>query len=140
MILPIHSQVISRGEVRETINSKGDTLVIMHLEDARIILNDLLEYEIVDSLLTVYKEKDSLNTNTISLQKDVIFKLAEKSENQQSQIDNFQTLLDNSKKVIEYKNDTIDQQKKEIRKQKFQKLLGFTGSVLLPILTLIALL
>tara|TARA_R110001583_G_scaffold2725_31_gene19220 strand:+ start:472 stop:810 length:339 start_codon:yes stop_codon:yes gene_type:complete len=112
----------------------------MHLEDARIILNDLLEYEIVDSLLTVYKEKDSLNTNTISLQKDVIFKLAEKSENQQSQIDNFQTLLDNSKKVIEYKNDTIDQQKKEIRKQKFQKLLGFTGSVLLPILTLLVLL
>ena len=139
-MLPTHSQIISRGEVKETINSNGDTLVIMHLEDARIILNDLLEYEIVDSLLTVYKEKDSLNTNTVSLQKDVIFKLTEKSENQQTQIDNFQTLLDNSKKVIEYKNDTIDQQKKEIRKQKFQKLLGFTGSVLLPILTLLALL
>ena len=91
MILPIHSQVISRGEVKETINSNGDTLVIMHLEDARIILNDLLEYEIADSLLTVYKEKDSLNTNTISLQKDVITKLTQKSQNQELQLENFQT-------------------------------------------------
>ena len=140
MILPIHSQVISRGEVKETINSNGDTLVIMHLEDARIILNDLLEYEIADSLLTVYKEKDSLNTNTISLQKDVITKLTQKSQNQELQLKNFQTLLDNSNKVIAYKNDTIDQQKKEIRKQKFQKILGFSGSILLPILTLLALL
>ena len=140
MILPIHSQVISRGEVKETINSNGDTLVIMHLEDARIILNDLLEYEIADSLLTVYKEKDSLNTNTISLQKDVITKLTQKSQNQELQLENFQTLLDNSNKVIAYKNDTIDQQKKEIRKQKFQKILGFSGSIILPILTLLALL
>ena len=140
MILPIHSQVISRGEVKETINSNGDTLVIMHLEDARIILNDLLEYEIADSLLTVYKEKDSLNTNTISLQKDVITKLTQKSQNQELQLKNFQTLLDNNNKVIAYKNDTIDQQKKEIRKQKFQKILGFSGSILLPILTLLALL
>ena len=140
MILPIHSQVISRGEVKETINSNGDTLVIMHLEDARIILNDLLEYEIADSLLTVYKEKDSLNTNTILLQKDVITKLTQKSQNQELQLENFQTLLDNSNKVIAYKNDTIDQQKKEIRKQKFQKILCFSRSIILPKLTLLALL
>jgi len=140
MILPIHSQTISRGEIQEIVNSNGDTLVIMHLEDARIILNDLLEYEIVDSLLTVYKEKDSLNTNAISLQKDVIFKLVEKSENQQYQIENFQEVLDNKNEELGFKEDTIKQQKKEIRKQKLLKLAGFTGSIILPILTLIALL
>ena len=140
MILPIHSQTILRGEVKEIINSDGDVLVVMHLEDARIILNDLLEYEIVDSLLTVYKEKDSLNTNTISLQKDIIFKLVENSDNQQSQINNFQKILDNNKQIIQYKDDTIKHQKKEIRKQKLQKILGFSGSVLLPILTLLVLL
>ncbi len=139
MILPIHSQTISRGEIQEIVNSNGDTLVIMHLEDARIILNDLLEYEIVDSLLTVYKEKDSLNTNAISLQKDVIFKLVEKSDNQQTQIDNFQSILDHKNEEIALKEDTIKQQKKEIRKQKFFKLVGFTGSIILPILTLLAL-
>ena len=140
MILPIHSQTILRGEVKEIINSNGDVLVVMHLEDARIILNDLLEYEIADSLLTVYKEKDSLNTNTISLQKDIIFKLVEKSDNQQSQINNFQKILDNNKQIIQYKDDTIKHQKKEIRKQKLQKILGFSGSIILPILTLLALL
>ena len=140
MILPIHSQTILRGEVKEIINSDGDVLVVMHLEDARIILNDLLEYEIVDSLLTVYKEKDSLNTNTILLQKDIIFKLVEKSDNQQSQINNFQKILDNNKQIIQYKDDTIKHQKKEIRKQKLQKILGFSGSVILPILTLLVLL
>ena len=139
-MLPTHSQIISRGEVKETINSKGDTLVIMHLEDARIILNDLLEYEIVDSLLTVYKEKDTLNTNTISLQKDVIVKLTEKSQNQEYQIENFESILANKNQELQYKDDTIKEQKKEIKKQKLLKLAGFAGSIILPILTLIALL
>jgi len=112
---------------------------MMNLEDARIILSDLMEYEIVDSLLQVYKEQDSLNTTTITLQKDIIVKLTKKSNNQQVQIDNFQTILDNKNEEILLKDDTIKQQKKEIRKQKFLKILGFAGSVILPILTLLAL-
>ena len=114
MILPIHSQTILRGEIKETISSNGDTLVIMHLEDARIILNDLLEYEIADSLLAVYKEQDSLNKETITLQKDIIFKLVEKSDNQQAQINNFQLVLDNLNKELGYKEDTIKRRLKEL--------------------------
>ena len=113
---------------------------MMNLQDARIILNDLLEYEIVDSLLTVYKEKDSLNTNTITLQKDIIVKLTQKSTNQDIQISNFETILANKNKELLLKEDTLKQQKKEIRKQKFLKIIGFTGSIILPILTLLALL
>jgi len=138
MVSPTHSQTISKGEVR-TIVENGDTLVIMNLEDAKVILNDLLEYEIADSLLTVYKEKDSLNTNTITLQKEVIFKLMEKSDNQQSQIDNFQQILDNKNSELGMKEDTIKQQKKELRKQKILKFLGFGGSVILPIIAILIL-
>jgi hypothetical protein len=138
MVSPILSQTISKGEVR-TIVENGDTLVIMNLEDAKVILNDLLEYEIADSLLTVYKEKDSLNTNTITLQKEVIFKLMEKSDNQQSQIDNFQQILDNKNSELGMKEDTIKQQKKELRKQKFLKFLGLGGSVILPIIAILIL-
>ena len=138
MVSPILSQTISKGEVR-TIVENGDTLVIMNLEDAKVILNDLLEYEIADSLLTVYKDKDSLNTNTITLQKEVIFKLMEKSENQQSQIDNFQQILDNKNSELGMKEDTIKQQKKELRKQKFLKFLGLGGSVILPIIAILIL-
>ena len=139
MASPILSQTISKGEVKTLVSEKGDTLVMMNLEDARIILSDLMEYEIVDSLLQVYKEQDSLNTTTITLQKDIIVKLTKKSNNQQVQIDNFQTILDNKNEEILLKDDTIKQQKKEIRKQKFLKILGFAGSVILPILTLLAL-
>jgi len=140
MTLPTQSQIISKGEVKTIINENGDTLVMMNLEDARVILNDLLEYEIVDSLITVYKEKDSLNTNTIILQKDIIVKLTQKSENQSVQISNFQSILDNKDQELLLKEDIIKQQKKEIRKQKLLKILGFTGSVILPIITLLVLL
>lgn len=139
MILPITSQTISRGEVKEIINNNGDTLILMNLEDAKIVLSDLLGYEIVDSLLTVYKEKDTLNTNTIVLQKDVIIKLTQKSENQQSLIDNFEQILSNKDIELDVKTQIIKHQKKEIRKQKTLKIVGFIGSILLPILTLIAL-
>jgi len=139
MILPATSQTISRGEVKEIINSDGDTLILMNLEDARIVLSDLLEYEIVDSLLTVYKEKDTLNENTITLQKDVIVKLTQKSENQQSIIDNFEQILSNKDIEINLKDQVIEKQKKEIRKQKALKIVGFIGSIILPIITLIAL-
>jgi ABC-type antimicrobial peptide transport system permease subunit len=140
MMLPVHSQIISRGEVKTLINTNGDTLVVMNLEDAKVILSDLLEYEIVDSLLTVYKEKDSLYTNTITLQKDIIVKLTQKSENQSVQISNFQTILDNKDQELLLNDDIIKQQKKEIRKQKFFKIVGFAGSIILPIVTLLALL
>jgi hypothetical protein len=139
MTLPILSQTISKGEVKTIIDDSGDTLVIMNLEDAKVILNDLLEYEIADSLLTVYKEKDTLNTKTITLQKEVIFKLMEKSDNQQTQINNFQQILDNKNAELGMKEDTIKQQKKELRKQKFLKFLGFGGSVILPIIAILIL-
>ena len=138
MILPLTSQTISRGEVKEIINSNGDTLILMNLEDAKIILSDLLEYEIVDSLLTVYKEKDTLNTNTISLQKDVIVKLTQKSFNLQSIVDNFEGILQNKDIEIDIKTQIIEHQNKEIKKQKTLKVVGFIGSILLPIITLIA--
>ena len=138
MITPTVSQTISRGEVKEIINNEGDTLVLMNLEDAKIVLGDLLEYEIADSIITIYKEKDTLNTNTISLQKDIIVKLTQKLNNQQSIIDNFEQILSNKDKEIKLKDETIEAQKKEIKKQKRLKIVGFIGSILLPIITLIA--
>ena len=59
MVLPVASQTISKGEIKTIVNQKGDTLVIMHLNDAKKILTDLLQCEVTDSLLTVYVERDS---------------------------------------------------------------------------------
>lgn len=140
MALQSHSQSISIEDRVETfVTEQGDTLVIMGYEDARVLLEDVLHYEYTDSLLTVYKERDSLNLRTVSLQKEVLMTMGQEKENLQSIISNLNQMLINKDEAIALKDDTIKQQKKEIRKQKFLKILGFTGSIILPILILIIL-
>ncbi len=139
-MLPTHSQNISRGEVKTIINEQGETLVIMHLEDAKPILMDILDYEIVDSLLTAYKEKDTIRGNIIELQLSMIESLQEKSKNKDKQIENLNKIIKNKDGEIALKEKTIKQQKKEIRKQKRLKTLGFMGCIIIPIITVILIL
>jgi len=110
----------------------------MNLEDAREILSDLLDYEIVDSLLLSYKKNDSIQENLIILQKITIKKLQEKNYNQHLIITNLDSLVRNKNREIEINTEVIKTQKKEIKRQKFLKVVGFIGSILLPIITLIA--
>ena len=140
MTLPIISQTISKGEIKTTVSDKGDTLVIMNLEDAKFILSDLLQYEVTDSLLNIYVERDSLNTEKITLKDGIIEKLNLQNSNCKEMVTNLEEIISNKDSEIVLKDDTIKQQKKEIRKQKFLKFLGFTGSVILPIITLLTLL
>ena len=139
MPLSLVSQNISKGEIKTIVNSHGDTLIMMRLDDAKVILSDLMEFRFVDSLLSIYKLRDSLKTSTIVMQKDVIDKLIQKSNNQDTQLTNFQSILSNKDQEITLKEDVIKSQKKEIRKQKVLKIIGFAGSVVLPIITLIIL-
>ena len=137
MVLPAVSQTISKGEIKTIVNQKGDTLVIMHLNDAKKILTDLLQCEVTDSLLTVYVERDSLNSEKIILKDNLIEKLNLQNENYKKIVSNLETVINNKDEIIVFKDRTIDKQKKEIKKQKFLKKLGFVGCVLLPVITLI---
>jgi calcineurin-like phosphoesterase family protein len=112
----------------------------MNLEDAKYILSDLLEYEVTDSLLNIYVERDSLNTEKIILKDDIIEKLNLQNSNCKEIVTNLEKIISNNDIAITLKDDTIKQQKKEIRKQKFLKILGLAGSVILPIVTLLVLL
>jgi peptide subunit release factor 1 (eRF1) len=140
MVLPAVSQTTSKGEIKTIVNQKGDTLVTMHLKDAKKILTDLLQCEVTDSLLTVYVERDSLNTDKIILKDKLIEKLNLQNENYVKIVSNLETVVKNKDVIIIYKDKTIKQQEKEIRKQKILKNLGFVGSVVLPVITLIILL
>jgi len=111
-------------------------MVTMHYEDARLLLEDVLNYEYTDSLLTVYKERDSLNTATITMQKDVLMKMSEENMNLEQMNDNLEQVIANKEEEMSIKDDIIKQQKKEIRKQKIQKIIGFSAAVVLPIITL----
>ena len=140
MVLPAISQTTLNGTIESVVNKDGDTLVIMSLSDAKLILSDLLEYEITDSLLNVYVERDSLNSEKIILKDSIIEKLNLQNKNKDEIIKNLNDIVINKIKEIEYKDLTIEDQKKEIKKQRNLKRLGFIGSVVLPILTLILLL
>lgn len=140
MTLPVISQNISKGEIKTTVSDSGDTLVIMNLEDAKFILSDLLEYEVTDSLLNIYIERDSLNKEIVLLKDSIIEKINQQNDNCDEIVINLKNIISNNKKVILLKDDTINQQKKEIRKQKIFKFLGFAGSIILPIATLLLLL
>lgn len=140
MVLPVASQTISKGEIKSIVNKEGDTLIIMTLEDSKLILSDILQCEITDSLLNVYIERDSLNSKKIILKDEIIEKLKLKDKNSEEQIKNLTTILGNKDKEISLKNETIEDQKKEIKKQRNLKRLGFIGSIALPIITLILLL
>ena len=140
MALPSHSQTTSTEDrVKTYINDNGDTMVVMYYEDARILLRDVLEYEYTDSLLVEYKSRDSLNSSIIEIQKSVLDVQVNKITNLENMNHNLELVIDNKDRELGYKDEIIKQQKKEIRKQKILKIIGFSAAVVLPIVTLIAL-
>lgn len=142
MVSPSLSQTISteqKNRVTTIVNERGDTLVIMSYEDARILLRDVLHYEYTDSLLSVYKERDSLNTSIITIQKEVLIILGQQKLNLEQMITNLERVIENKDIEIAFKDDIIKQQKKEIRKQKVLKIVGFSAAIALPIITLLVL-
>jgi hypothetical protein len=120
------------------VSEVGDTMVSMYIGDAKVLLEDVLHYEYSDSLLTVYKEKDSLSTNTINMQKEVLMNMGQEKMNLEAMNKNLEEIIANKDEENSLLNDVIKQQKKEIRKQKFLKIIGFTGAVVLPVVVLIA--
>jgi len=123
--------------VQTFVNSKGDTLVQMSLADAKVLLTDLYDKQISDSLVDVYALRDSINASRVFLLKREVDLYKEKCGNYVTMIDNNTKVIANKNTEIDVLNQTIKQQKKEIRKQKVLKVMGFTAAVILPILTII---
>ena len=140
MVLPAVCQTTLNGNIESLVNDKGDTLIVMPLEEAKILLTDLLECEVTDSLLNIYVERDSLNKEKIILKDNIIQKLKLQNQNSENIIKNLEEIVGNKDEEISLKDKTIKEQKKEIKKQRNLKRLGFIGSILLPIVTLIILL
>ncbi len=140
MVLPAVCQTTLNGNIESLVNDKGDTLIVMPLEEAKMLLTDLLECEVTDSLLNIYVERDSLNREKIILKDNIIQKLKLQNQNSENIIKNLEEVVGNKDEEISLKDKTIKEQKKEIKKQRNLKRLGFIGSILLPIVTLIILL
>lgn len=127
---------IKPQRVKTVVNSVGDTLIEMSLADAKIILADIIDKQVADSMLLVYEFKDSISKSTIQVQLKQINILKEKVVNCETIIANLNEMLANKDKEIDLLNETIKKQKREIRKQKMLKIIGFTSAVVLPVVTL----
>lgn len=139
-MLPTVSQNISNKEIRvRQIINNGDTLIQFKLSDAKSVLSDLLDKSIVDSLLSVYTLRDSLNTNIITLNTKEIADLKLKCSNKDIQIANLMKVYENDSTKFALKDDIIKQQKKEIRRQKTYKVIALIGDVALPLFVILLL-
>ena len=119
------------------INQEGDTMVVMSIESARVLLEDVLNYEYTDMLLKEYMVRDSLNNETIEIQKNIIVNLSKKNENLETIVKNLREVIDNKNSETDIKDEIIKQQKKEIRKQKLLKIVGFATTFILVIITVV---
>ena len=141
MALPVSSQItLKPNQVKAFINENSDTLIAMRLGDAKIILTDVLNYQIADSLVKVYEAKNDKQNEIIIVQKEVIDNLQLKIDNKDEQLNILTKVIENKDKEITLLNDVVKQQKKEIIKQKLLKLGGFSGAIILPVITALILL
>ena len=134
----MHSQstLIKEPRVQTVINQKGDTLIQFHIKDAKILLVDILDREILDSLVTVYKKRDSISQKQIQLYIKDVRLLQAKSNNKTQENYNLNKIIELKNTEISELNKTIKQDKKEIRKQKFYKVIALISAIALPILVL----
>lgn len=137
MALQTHSQTTLTPRVQTLVNAKGDTLIQMSLADAKIVLADVLQKQVADSIIAEYEKSDSLQTVTINLKNAELKALQEKFTNSEAMVKNLNTILSNKDTEVETLNGIIKQQKREIFKQKVQKIIGYSAAVVLPILVLI---
>ena len=141
MALPLNSQItLKKGQVKTFVNDNGDTLITMRIEDAKLILIDILNYQIADSIISQYEAKDKESSKVITLQKNAIDKLYNQLANDELRISALEGVIKNKDEEIAFKDDVIKKQKREIRKQKALKILGFSGAIILPVVTALLLL
>ena len=134
--MPLNSQItLKKGQVKTYVNNDGDTLITMRLDDAKLILTDILNYQLCDSIIKAYENKDKESSNVITLQKSAIVKLTNELSNNEDRIANLERIIKNKDEEISLKDDIIKKQKKEIFKQKTLKIFGFSGAIILPIVT-----
>lgn len=129
-----YSQVIVKpGETRIAVNKQGDTLLIMNIADARTILSDLLDKQVVDSIVNYYQQKDSINSYAIAIQKKQIENLQQQSLNQDLQIIALEDMIKVHEAEKKELNTTIKKQSKEIKKQKNIKTAAIIAAIVGPL-------
>jgi len=122
---------IPRGTIVATADVDGNMYIHMHIEDAKIFLTDLLDYEIlVDSVLPEYEREADLHNHAIFLNIGKIKKLQSKNNASDKQIENLEKFISNLQEIGGFKDMTIEEAEKAVKKEKIKKGLGIGGGTL----------
>ena len=131
----MHSQNILKVNPRVTpvVTVKGDTVIQLKLADAKIILKDVLEKQVCDTMVAKMTQLDGFRLTTINLQQNKITTLETKFGNCNTMVGNLETVVKNKDTEIGLLNDVIKKQGREIFKQKMFKFMGFGVAILIPV-------
>jgi hypothetical protein len=134
------SQNILKKENRVTtiITKEGDTLIQFKIADAKIILSDILNKKVSDSLVELLIDRDIMNRGVVELQLSEINALVKKNTIKDLEISNNQKMLVNYEIITKELEVEIIGYKKEVKKQSSLKMLGFSAAILLPIIVAIS--
>lgn len=135
----MRSQNILNAEprVKPIVNTKGDTLIQLKVSDAKILLSDVLQKEVCDSTVIEYIKLDKTRLERISLLDNKILTTETKLGNTEIMLKNSETIVKNKDTEINLMKDTIRKQEKEISKQKFLKIFGFSSAIIIPVLAIL---
>jgi len=127
----IYKGVVGDKEIVATKDSIGEVYLHMHIETAKLLLVDVLDYEyIVDTVIPMYKKADLLNNQKITLQVSKIQELQLQSNNCEKQVKELNNILDNLKKIGAFKDLTIENVERQVKIERLKKGLGFTGAAI----------
>lgn len=129
----MHSQSILKEERVKTFTEKGVKYIGFNEADAKLILKDVLEKEVLDSLINEYMYKDKSQTDLINLQSNIIYDLKNKDQKSEQELKNLSLVVNNNSLEISKLNQDLITEKKEVKKQKLLKKLGFALAVILPV-------
>lgn len=131
----MHSQITSKKEDRVTyiVDSLGNEFIQFKLSDAKLILNDVLDKKILDSLIVLYDNRELDYKDKIIFKDKIINELGITITNNEKQKDNLKKIIENNDNSMLILEDEINKKNKEIKKQKLLKNLGFILAIILPV-------
>lgn len=118
----------------KVLTENNDSLIQIYLDDARdIILRDLKDYKILDSLYKKSTIQNKVYLKVLREQMKVVDDLKTKNFNNETKIHNLEMVIKGDSIMNSNNQETIKKQSREIRKQKFLKVVGFVAAVALPV-------
>lgn len=136
MALQGNSQNTFEKDVK-VLTENNDSLIQIYLNDARdIILRDLKDYKILDSLYKKSLIQNKVYLKVLRDQMKVTDDLKTKNFNNETKIHNLELVIEGDSIMNSNNQETIKKQGREIRKQKFLKVVGFVAAVALPVAVL----